>query len=314
MNTKFPDFPGKRFRKPFDESLAKFEQMVRNNPSDVSALVGLADSYILLWCFGFLSREDSLPMAEAATLKALELDENHSGAHTTLGGLKLSDWDWIGAKRDLRVAIELDPDEPKARHWYALYLSALGQHEPALSESQQAVALDPSPNFKIGLSSILYFAHEFEEMVDLLQEVIALSPHFAPAYDWLGMAYVQLKRFEESITVYQKAVALADGLAEIKAGLGHAFGVAGRDLEAREVLNEFKSLSQYHYIPPVQISFVCVGLGDYDEAFELLEKAYRERSWELVFMQEEPWFDELHADPRFVGLLKRINFPEKSGR
>jgi tetratricopeptide (TPR) repeat protein len=312
MKEKIPDFPGKHFREPFDRALANYRQMVQKNPADVSAQVGLADTYILLWCFGFLSREDSLPPAEAATLKALDLDENHSGAHTTLGGLKLSNWEWEGARQVLQKAIELDPKDPNSHHWYSLYLAALGQHEKALSESQQAVALNPSPNFKIGLSSILYFAHEFEKMVDLLQEVIVLSPDFAPAYDWLGMAYVQLKRFDESITVYQKAVALADGLAEVKAGLGHAYGVAGRDLEAREVLNEFKSLSQYHYIPPVQMSFVCVGLGDFDEAFKLLEKAYRERSWELVFLREEPWFDELHSDPRFVNLLKRINFPEKS--
>ena len=109
----------------------------------------------------------------------------------------------------------------------------------------------------------------------------------------------------------KKAVELSDGLAEIKAGLGHAYGMAGRKDEARKILNELKSLAETYYIPPVQIAYVAASLDEIDETFELLEKAYIERTWDLVFIREEPWFDDFHSLPRFVDLLKRIQFPRK---
>jgi tetratricopeptide (TPR) repeat protein len=148
-------------------------------------------------------------------------------------------------------------------------------------------------------------------MVELLEETVKKTPNYAPSFDWLGMAYLQLKQFDKSIEVYRKAVELSDGLAEIKAGLGHAYGMAGRKDEARKVLNELNSLAEKYYIPPVQIAYVAASLDEIDETFELLEKAYIERTWDLVFIREEPWFDDFHSLPRFVDLLKRIQFPRK---
>lgn len=305
-------YPGKKFREPWDKAVAELEMRVRENPEDVSAYVGLAEHYILLWCFGFLSRDESLPKAKEAIKRAKALAPDCSAVHTILGALALSDWNWAGAEEELNLAIELETHNPKPHHWYALYLSAMGRHSEALAESMQSVKLEPSVTYKTGFGSILYFAKDFERMVEVMEEVVAEAPTFAPGYDWLGMAYVQLGRYEESIQAYQKAVELSDGAAEVKAGLGHAYGVAGRKAEAKAILDELLALSKKWYVPPVQIAFVYVGLGELDKTFEMLETAYKERAWELVFVREEPWFSHLHSDPRFINLLKAIKFPEKN--
>ena len=305
------NFPGKFFCDSMEKEVLKFEQEILRNPKDASAYAGLAVSYIFLWCYGFLSREDSIPKAKRAAMQAVEINNKIDKAHTALGIMKLSEWDWKGAEQEFKIAIKLSPENPDAHHWYALYLSAIGKHEQALKSSQHSLSLSMDPYSDIGYGSILYFAHQFDQMVELLENTVKKIPNFAPGFDWLGMAYLQLKQFDKSIEMYRKAVELSDGLAEIKAGLGHAYGMAGRKEEARKVLNELNSLAEKYYIPPVQIAYVAASLDEIDETFELLEKAYIERTWDLVFIREEPWFDDFHSLPRFVDLLKRIQFPGK---
>jgi Tfp pilus assembly protein PilF len=244
-------------------------------------------------------------------MQAVEINNKIDKAHTALGIMKLSEWDWKGAEQEFKIAIKLSPENPDAHHWYALYLSAIGKHEQALKSSQHSLSLSMDPYSDIGYGSILYFAHQFDQMVELLEETVKKTPNYAPSFDWLGMAYLQLKQFDKSIEAYRRAVELSHGLAEIKAGLGHAYGMAGRKEEARKVLNELNSLAEKYYIPPVQIAYVAASLDEIDETFELLEKAYIERTWDLVFIREEPWFDDFHSLPHFVDLLKRIQFPRK---
>lgn len=307
-------YPGKDFRVHFDQELEKYLQAANNDPNDPVIQASLAEAWINLWCYGFLSFEESIPAAGAAALKALKLDDTLAMAHMVFGVIKMADWDWQPAEYELKKAIELEPDQYKSRHWYALYLSAMGRHEQALRESEKSVQLAGPSDSMIGYASILYFAHRFEEMADLLEKALQKETDFAPVYDWLGMAYVQLEKFDQSIDVYQKATALSDGLAEIKAGLGHAYGIAGRIKEAQAIMDEFIALARQYYIPPVQMAFVAFGLGNTDMAFQLLERAFKERSWELVFIATEPWFDPLHDDPRFMDLIKRIGLPQKALR
>ena len=311
MHTKNLKYPGKKFREFFDLEIEKYENEVKKDPENVTNQVGLVESYINSWCYGFLSRDESLPIAKSAAIKAVDLDQNFAAAHTVLGIIKMTDWDWDGAERDLKKAVDLNPSSYKSRHWYSLFLSAMGRHEQAIEEAQIADRLDLPAGSKIGYGSILYFAHEFEKMADLLEKAIIEEPDTAPLYDWLGMAYIQLKQYDKSIEVYRKAAELSDGLAEIMAGLGHAYGIAGRTDEARQVLDTMLAAAEKWYVPPVQIAFICMSIGEMDQAYSFLEKAYRERSWELAFMREEPWLDDLHSDERFLDIMNRLNFPPK---
>ena len=170
--------------------------------------------------------------------------------------------------------------------------------------------LDPSPGNRTGLAAVLYFARDFQRMQTTMQAMLREHPDFAIGYDWLGMAQVQLKQFDEALATYEQAVKLSEGIAEVQAGLGHAYGVAGKQRQARAVLHELQQLAQRWHLPPVQIAFVHLGLGEKDEAFRWLEQAFEQKSWELAFLQVEPWLDDLRSDPRFARMLKRMNFPE----
>jgi len=311
MKTYASDYPGKNIRIEFDTILKNFEHEIQDNPTNAHAYIGLAESYITLWCYGFISFDDSIPKAESAVQKALQITSEIGSAYTILALIKMSQWDWSGCEADFKHGIELSPDKANCHHWYALYLAAMGRLDESLSMTKKAARLDPSPGFIIGLGSIYYFAQDFDKLALSMEELIEKDPGYAPGYDWLGMAYVQQKRFDESIEVYKKAVELSEGLAEIQGGLGHAMGMAGRHSEAREVLEKLNLLAKKYHIPPVQVAFIYAGLDDKEKMFEMLEKAYGEKSWELIFVNIEPWFLEFHSDPRFKIILDRLNFPQR---
>ena len=182
------NFPGKSFRDPMDKDVLKFAKAILKNPEDANAFTGLAISYIFLWCYGFLSREDSIPKAKRAATQAVKINNKIGKAHTALGIMKLSEWDWKGAEQEFQIAIELNPGNSDAHHWYALYLSAMGRHGQALESSRHSLSLSPVSYSDIGYGSILYFAHQFDQMVELLEETVKKTPNYAPSFDWLGMA------------------------------------------------------------------------------------------------------------------------------
>jgi len=305
-----PNYPGRKYRNAFDSAITRSRQAIENEPHDAENYLALADAHIMLWCFGFVPHEQALPAAKAAVQQALRLNEQLAGAHTALGVVHMSERNWSDAEREFCLALKWEPERALSHHWYALFLAAMGRHAEALAESQTAVTFDPSPGMQTGLGAILYFGHDFKRMIKQMRSVTETDASFAPGYDWLGMAYVQEHRFAESIAAYLQAVDHSDGLAEMVAGLGHAYAIAGKHQEARAILAQLNDMSHKWYIPPVQIAYVYVGLGEIDPAVELLERAYREKSWELAFLNVEPWFDDIRSNPRFSDIVSRLNFPD----
>ncbi len=307
-------YPGENLRDGILNLAKLHEAAASEDPNSVTHQVGICEAYTMHWCFGFAPRDEVLPKMKAASHLAIALDSNDAGARTAQGIVKLSEHNWSGAELDFATAVQLDPDRAQSQHWYALYLAAMGRHTEALVHSEKAVALDNSPGMQTGLGSILYFGRDWPRMIRDLTLTTKEHPNFAYAYDWLGMAYVQEERFDESIATYEKAVELSGGLAEIVAGLGHAYGLAGKEAEAREVLQKLLALDERWYVPPVQIAYVYVGLGEHENALRMLQRASTEHSWELVFLREEPWFDPLRDDSRFQALQASLNFPQAAGQ
>ena len=305
------DFPGYNTVKPMLDVINTSEAILAKEPENIDAHIVLAESYFALWCYGIIPYIEAIKKVKVSTAIVLELNSNLSDVHTLSALIKLSEWDWDNAEREFKIAIDLDPNSAKANHWYALYLAAMGRFQESIALSKKAVRLEPTPGYKIGLGSMYYFAHDFVELKKGMEEIISEEPEFAQGYDWLGMAYIQLKEYEKSIEVYEKSASLSGRLAEILGGPGHAYGIAGKEKKARQILDELINYSLKYYIPPVQIAFVYAGLGDDEKVFELLERAYKERSWELIFMREEPWFDYLRTDIRFKEFVARLKFPEK---
>jgi tetratricopeptide (TPR) repeat protein len=301
---------GNKFKTEYTLAAENFTAQIANDSLNVEAYLGVAETNIILYIFGFTSREETIPIAQQTFQKVSQLDSLSSRVHALSGKLNLLDWNWTNSKRALQRAIKADPRNLDARHWYSLYLSAMGRFEEAMAQSDTIMSMDPGGDYLIGRGSLLYFARRNEEMKDFMLETIAKDTTVPWGYDWLGMAYIELEEFDNSIDIYFKAFEMSDGTVEVGAGLGHALGLAGKYDLAKQMADYYALAAQDHYLPPVQRSFIHIGIGEYDEAMRLLEQAYAEHSWFLVFIQIEPWYDPIRKDPRFTNLIKRMKFPD----
>lgn len=300
---------GSKIKTYYLDAAEEFEAQLTIDSTNVTALTSLADTQITLYIFGFLSREVTIPEATRAYLRARELDPEHSEIIMLGGILDLLEWRWEDAEDAFKRAISADPQNLKARHWYSLYLSAVGHFDQAMAQSDTIVTMDPEGNYLIGRGSLFYFARRNEELKDLMIRVVAMDTAVAWGYDWLGMAYIELEEYDHSIDTYYKAFELSDGTVEVGAGLGHALGLAGAYSTAKKMADFYTLKSKELYLPPVQRAFIHIGIEENDMALSLLEQAYEEKSWFLVFIQSEPWYDPIRNDERFDQIVYKMNFP-----
>jgi tetratricopeptide (TPR) repeat protein len=174
------------------------------------------------------------------------------------------------------------------------------------------MTFDNAEDYLIGRGSLLYFARRNEEMKQLMIKAVAMDTAVGWGYDWLGMAYVELKDYDNAIKTYYKAFELSDGTVEVGAGLGHALGLAGKYDIARQMADYYTLAARDHYLPPVQRAFIHIGINEYEKALDLLEQAYSEHSWFLVFIKVEPWYDPIKKDKRFIDIINKMGFPENN--
>lgn len=302
---------GGEIRDGYLEAAEALEKRVNGDPEDLDALLALADARITLYIFGYQPREETLPGAREAHARARELYPARSEVLMLGGMLHMLDWKWEEAEAALRNAIATDPGNLKARHWYSLYLAAMGKFDLAMAQSDTILTMDPPGDYLIGRGSLLYFYRRNEELKDLMLGVVAHEPSVAWGYDWLGMAYIELKEYDQSISTYYRAFELSNGTVEVGGGLGHALGLAGEYRLAKRMADFYARMAEEHYLPPVQRAFIHIGIGEHGRALELLEQAYREHSWFLVFIQSEPWYDPIRCEDRFNKIIEMMNFPSR---
>ena len=295
----------------FKRALEYFKQAIEKDPVYASAYAGLAESYATLGFFSTVPKEAFLK-AEEAALKALEIDDTLAQAHTSLGLSRLFyDWDWLTAEREFQRALELNPGYALAHHGYALYLMAMARLDEALVEEKRALELDPlSLRINTALGWVFYFARQFQQAIEQYRKTLELDPNFVMAYWQLGLAYEQKAMYKEALEEFQNGVVSSGGGPIYLALLGHGYGVAGKRGKALKILNELKQRAEGKYVAPYDIAIIHIGLGEREQGFEWLEKAYEDRIGRLVFLNVEPIFDSLRSDPRFQDLLRRMNFPE----
>lgn len=292
------------------KSIEYFQQAIDKDPSYAKPYARMARAYGLLGNFSVLRPEHAYPRQSEAARKAVELDGALEEAHCALGWTKVFyDRDWAGARQAFQRAVELSPNSATAHQAYAMYFVAVGQFDAALAEISKAQQLDPvSLNVKADAGWFLLYARRTDESIVQLQQALEMEPNFSIAHGFLAQAYQQKGMFDQAVVESQKALEL-QGNASRMAWLGHAYALAGRKREAREVLAKLEAMSRHRYIPPYHTALIYAGLGQNDEAFDWLEKAYRERFWMMAFLQVDPRLDALRSDPRFAGLLRRMDFP-----
>jgi len=184
-------FWNKRDREAVMEGLMYFQQAVEMDPTYALAHAGVADSYVIIGTNHWLSPNETFPKAKAATLKALEIDNTMAEAHTSLALIKQPEWDWVGAEREYRRALDLNPGYAVAHHWYSLFLCETGRHEQAVVEARRAAELDPlSPIISLNMGQILYAARPHAEARRAIQRTLEVSPDFFAARALLGLVYL----------------------------------------------------------------------------------------------------------------------------
>src|SRR5215510_4452283 len=285
-----------------------FQSAIREDPGYAQAYAGMADSYAVLAVM-FEDPREFAPKAKAAASKAIEIDGTLAEAHGVLASVIAQyDWDWQGAEREFNRAIELNPGSPTAHQRYSLMLAEMGRTEESLAEIKRALDLDPiSLILNTSFGSRLYYARQYDRANRQLQKTLEMDPNFLLARIFLGQVYAKERKYAESIAELNRAVELSRDRA--LAELGYVYAASGQRREARQILVELRELSRRRYVSPVDIAFIHGGLGEKDQAFNWLERAYVEHSSRLTQLKMDPRSDTLRADPRFDELLRRIGLP-----
>jgi TolB-like protein/Flp pilus assembly protein TadD len=300
----------KRTEEGFRRGIECFQRAIRKDTNYALAYAGLADCYNLLNSYGVLPPRESAPLIKTAAKQALQIDDMLAEAHASLGHVKMMhDWDWSGAERAFRRALELNPNYATAHHWYALYLRARGRFDESLVELRQAQRLDPlSLIINTVVGAHFYYARQYDKAIEQCRETLELDPNFHVAYGVIGEAYTQQGMYKEAIAELQKAISLSSG-PEGLTMLGYTYAVAGQRSQARKILNRLKNMSGHRYIEPSSIAIIYIGLSEKERAFEWLERAYEDRNELLMMLQVDPRLDALRSDTRFTELLRRVGRP-----
>jgi len=301
----------KRTAEALKKSIEYFNQAIDKDPRFALAYAGLADCYVVP--ANQLPPQEAMPKAKAAATRALELDETLAEAHASLGRvLAAYEWDWLGAEKEYKRAIELNPRYATAHQWYGGYLSVMGRSNEAIAERKRALELEPLSliiNFELGLA--FYYHRDYDQAIEQFQKTLELDQNFPTAHNFLPAAYEQKGRYSEAIAEFKKAIPLTAGSewSIAKAGLGHVYAVTGKKSEARTLLEELKQHSAHEYVPATSLALIYAGLGETDQAFAWLDKAVEQRAFQLQWINLDPRWDSLRSDPRFGDLMGRLRVP-----
>ncbi len=298
----------RRTQEAIAEGIRYFEEAIAEDADYALAYTGLADSYALQVDYRGAPVREGLERARTEARRALELDESLAEAHTSLGWVTfVYDWDWTGAARELERALELNPRYSVARQWRSWFLIAMGQREAALAEGRLAIELDPaSVSIRRSMGWLLYYARQPEQALEHLRRALAMNPTAEENLRLLGLAYLQLGQHDEAASAFRESIALSENNALATAGLGAVAAARGRPADARAILDELTERGTRRYVSPVAQAMVHAALGDRDEAFAWLDRAYEERRGWLCYLKVEPLLDGLRGDPRFSRLLERM--------
>jgi DNA-binding winged helix-turn-helix (wHTH) protein/tetratricopeptide (TPR) repeat protein len=303
-------FLEKRTTKGCTRGIEYFEKAVAIDPNYALAYAGIGGCYLVLGSYTVTARE-SYQKAESAILTALSLDDQLCEVHATLGHLRTRTWDWTGAEKELKRAIELNTNYALAHTWYALFHSITGKPDRAFEEIRVAQSIDPvSPIIQSANGTLYYFARQFDQAIKTLQRALDLDAGFALARSFLGFAYEAQGRYEEALREYLDASSVLGDIPEFVACVGRVHALAGRADQARQAIDDLRRESPKIPSNATLIALIHLALGDRNQALEWLERACDERDHDLCLIKVDPRLDSLRAEPRFLTLLERVGLAD----
>src|SRR6266436_5398283 len=294
----------------FKKAADYFTQAVQKDQHYALSYAGLADTYSLLGDAGYLPPSEAWPKAKTAAMQALDIDDSLAEAHTSLGLVKEHfEWDWSGAEREFKRAIELNPNSATTHHWYGDYLANMSRLEEGTRETKKALELDPlSPITNTTMGWQFYLARQNDQAVDQLRKVLEIDPKFSPARRILEEVYAHMGKYKEAVGEREKFLSLSGG-PELAASIEEDFNRSGYKGVLQSWLDGLTELSKHSYVSSYSIAESYMRVGEKQKAFEWLDKAYEEHDSGLVSVAVEPMFEPIRTDARFKDIVKRMKLP-----
>ncbi len=293
-----------------EKSKQYFEESIKLDPEYAPAYAGLCLLYVVLGGGGLnvLPPKEAIPKAKAACKKALEIDPDNVEAHCHVSFIyNMYEWNWKAAEDHIKFAVELDPNNAEAHRFYAWHLTFQGRHEKAIIEIKKSIELDPLvPLSYQNASAHYYFARKYDTAIEYGERALKLNPNFEVVNINLGMAYIQKGMINKAIDVLEKMTSYP-GISETY--LGYSYGKIGKTEDAKRMLDELKTYWKSGFVSASGLAIVHLGLGDREEAVNLLESSLYEKpafSWHTAFIKVDPIWDSLRNEPRFNVVMKKI--------
>ncbi len=297
-----------RTREGVVEAVGYFEQAIAEDPRYALAYAGLSDTYSPELDNRGVPIAEGFERAKQHARKALELDESLAEAHASLAwALFIYDWDWDGADREFRRAIELNPRYASAHQWYAFLLATRGKLEEGIIESHTALELDPaSLSVRRSVGWLYFYGRRYAQAIYHLQRAVAMNPRAEETFRLLGLSLALGGDLAGGERVLREAMALPDAAAYTVAALGWILAQAGKRDETRQLLAELERRAASAYVSPVAFALLHLGLGDHARALDWAERAYAERRGWLAYLRVNPLLDALRPEPRFQALEQKL--------
>jgi len=290
-----------------------FQQAIDKDPNYASAYVGLAEYYTVLSEITPTAMKDASPSIKSFVMRALAIDDAQPEAHALLGTYYDAIWEWDAAEMEFRRALELNPNNARSHVLYAIHLEYLGNLDQVLVHLRRAIELDPlNLNGQDNLGEAYLYTKEYDKSIEQLNKTLEIDPTFAGARFHLARAYFLAGKYDLWMEELERdarflndpndmAVADAAKREYPKSGYRGALKrvVALREEQAKRI-----------YIDPARIALVYASLGEKEQAFDWLEKAYGEKSDRLPYIKVDPAYDSLRSDPRYADLLHRMGLPQ----
>lgn len=290
-------FMNKRGKENLEKAVGLFKQATEKDTTYSRAYAGLAESYLILGDWGFLPSKEAFPNAREAAKNALEIDNSLAEAHTILACVKyIFDWDWPGAEDEFKLAISLNPNCAVAHKNYGEYLTKIGRFNEAHHEFQRAQELDPLSLIIIAQRGWPYFfSGQHDRAIEQYKKALEMDPNFGPAKTYLFWSYLDKGMYEEVLEWYKSR--------NNQFGIGVTYAMMGKKAQAKKILKELLEKSTIH---PYSLADFHAIIGENDQVFYWLEKAYENKSQMMVYLKVEPNFSGVRSDPRFKELLRKI--------
>jgi len=304
-------FWNKRTFEDIKRGIALFERAIQIDPQYALAYAGLSYSYSILPDYGNIAPNVAYPKAKEYAERALQIDDKLAQARLALAQIRRRyEWRWTAAEAEYKLAIKYDPNDALAHHWYGYDLMCMGRYEEGIKEIRRARELDPySLVVARNLGQALYRAKRYDDAMEILNGVLAVSPDFGHVHFYIGRIHLNLGRVQEALREFEAEKRIAKGWGErADVWIGVVYFRLGRPERTRAILDDLLERRKQAFISPTQLSILCFILGRTDEGFRLLDQAYEEHDSEVRMLRIDSIFDPVRSDPRFAAMLKKTGF------